>query len=204
MNNAIIALLVMIFAVSGPALAAGDPEAGKAKSATCTACHGADGNSTNPQWPKIAGQHEGYLYKQLTDYKSGDRVNATMQGMVAALSEQDMKDLAAYFAAQKPTANKGNAQMVGRGQEIYRGGITASGVPACMGCHSPSGNGNPAAAFPALAAQHPKYTAEQLMKFKSHERANDRGEMMRNVAAKMTDAEMELVAEYIAAMTTKE
>jgi cytochrome c553 len=204
MKHAITAFLVVVYAAGGPAMAAGDPAAGKSKSATCTACHGADGNSTNPQWPKLAGQHEGYLYKQLKDYKSGNRVNATMQGMVAALSDQDMKDLAAYFASQQAAANEGDAQMVGRGQEIYRGGITASGVPACMGCHSPSGDGNPAANFPSLAGQHQQYTVEQLMKFKSHERANDGGKMMRNLAARLTDAQMEQVAEYIAAMKVKE
>lgn len=200
MKNALTALLLITSAAAGGALAAGDAAAGKNKSATCSACHGADGNSTNPEWPKLAGQHEGYLYKQLTDYKSGNRVNATMQGMVAALSDQDMQDLSAYFASQEKTPNKGEAQMVGRGADVYRGGITASGVPACIGCHGPSGKGNPAANYPSLVAQHPKYTVDQLMKFKSHERANDAGKMMRNVAAKMSQAEMEQVAEYIAAM----
>jgi cytochrome c553 len=200
MKNAITALLLVTFAVGGGAQAAGDPAAGKSKSATCAACHGADGNSTNPEWPKIAGQHEGYLYKQLKDFKDGNRVNATMQGMVAALSDQDMQDLAAYFASQKRAPNKGNVEMVARGADIFRGGVTASGVPACIGCHSPTGHGNPAADFPSLAAQHQAYTVGQLMKFKGHERFNDSGKMMRNVATKMSQSDMELVAEYIAAL----
>lgn len=200
MKNAITALLLVAFALSGSAQAGGDADAGKSKSATCAACHGADGNSTNPEWPKLAGQNEGYLYKQLTDFKDGDRVNATMQGMVAALTDQDMQDLAAYFASQKKAPNKGNVEMVSRGANIFRGGVTASGIPACIGCHGPTGHGNPAAKFPSLAAQHPKYTIGQLMKFKGQERSNDPGNMMRNVANKMSVSDMELVAEYVAAM----
>lgn len=200
MKNAITALLLVTFALGGSVQAGGDPDAGKSKSATCAACHGADGNSTNPQWPKLAGQNEGYLYKQLKDFKDGDRVNATMQGMVAALSDQDMQDLAAYFASQEKAPNKGNVEMVARGGDIFRGGITAAGVPACIGCHSPTGHGNPAAKFPSLAAQHPKYTIDQLMKFKGEERSNDPGKMMRNVVNKMSESDMELVAEYVAAM----
>jgi cytochrome c553 len=200
MKNAITALLLVTIAVVGSAQAGGDPAAGKSKSAVCAACHGADGNSTNPEWPKLAGQNEGYLYKQLRDFKDGDRVNATMRGMVATLSDQDMQDLAAYFASQEKAPNEGNVELVARGANIYRGGITAAGVPACIGCHSPSGHGNPAANYPSLTAQHQTYTINQLMQFKHQERSNDPGEMMRNVASKMSQDQMELVAEYLASM----
>lgn len=183
--------------VSGNAIAAGDAAAGKAKSATCVACHGADGNSIAPNFPKIAGQHEAYIVKQLNEYKSGNRVNAVMQGMVATLNEQDILDLAAYYAAQTPTIGQAAADKVELGETIYRAGNAASGVSACIACHGPTGNGNPMANFPSLQGQHAMYTAEQLRHFRSGQRANDAGAMMRGVAGKMTDAEIEAVAEYI-------
>ncbi len=177
---------------------AADAEAGKAKSAVCAACHGADGNSSNPTWPSLAGQHANYIYKQLMDFKKGDRVNAQMTGMVANLSEADMKDLAAFYESQAPKAVPFDGNMIGTGESIYRGGITETRVAACMGCHSPSGKGNGPAGWPSLAGQHPEYIVAQLKAFKHGERANDTGKMMRNVAVRMSDLEMESVAAYIA------
>jgi cytochrome c553 len=177
---------------------AGDIEAGKAKSAVCAACHGADGNSTNPAWPSLAGQHASYTYKQLTDFKAGRRVNASMTGMVALLNDEDMKNLAAYYESQtlKPIAFDG--EMIATGENIYRGGITDASVPACIGCHAPSGAGNGPAGWPSVKGQHAEYTVVQLQAFREGARANDPGRMMRNVAARMSDAEMKAVAAYIA------
>lgn len=195
-----IALAGLTLSVASNTFAAGNPAAGKAKSQTCAACHGADGNSMNADFPKLAGQHEEYLYKQLMEFKSGKRANAIMAGQVAGLSEQDMMDLAAYYASQTVKAGTADETKVAAGEAIYRGGNAASGVAACMACHGPNGAGNPQAKFPALAGQHAKYTKAQLMAFAKGDRANDAGHMMRNVAAKMTEAEMDAVAEYIAGL----
>ncbi|MDX1656207.1 MAG: c-type cytochrome [Candidatus Competibacteraceae bacterium] len=179
------------------AQAEGDPSAGAQKAATCAACHGQNGVSNNPEWPNLAGQHALYTVKQLQEFKSGDRVNATMNGMAAPLSEQDMEDLAAYFASQQPSYGEADPELVELGEQIYRGGNMTTGVPACMACHQATGQGNPAARFPALGGQHALYTENQLKAFRSMQRANDAGQMMRNIAAKMTDQEIKAVASYI-------
>jgi cytochrome c553 len=188
-----------LMAMSLPAKvsAAGDAAAGQTKSATCVGCHGTDGNSLVPNFPKIAGQHEGYIIKSLTDYKAGDRVNATMNGIASTLSEQDILDLAAFYSSQEVTIGAAAPDKVELGESIYRAGNPASGVSACAACHGPVGNGNPMANFPSLQGQHAMYTAEQLRHFRSGQRANDAGAMMRGVAGKMTDAEIDAVAEYI-------
>ena len=183
--------------VSFPANA-GDPEAGKAKSAVCAACHGADGNSVNPTWPSLAGQHATYLVKQLQDFKAERRVDASMAGMVANLSQQDMEDLAAFFESQAPKAVPFDGNLIATGESIYRGGITETRVAACMGCHSPSGKGNGPAGWPSLHGQHPDYIVAQLQAFKHGKRNNDTGKMMQNVAERMSDEEMASVAAYIA------
>ena len=135
---------------------AADIEAGKAKSAVCAACHGADGNSANEAWPSLAGQHASYTYKQLKDFKEGRRTNASMTGMVALLNDDDMKNVAAYYASQKSKAVGFDAELIEAGESIYRGGITETRVAACMGCHSPSGLGNGPADWPSLDGQHPE------------------------------------------------
>ena len=202
MNKLILlAAAAALFGAATGAQAAGDPAAGKTKSATCAACHNADGNSTNPDYPSLAGQHESYLYKQLKDYKSGDRENAIMAGMVAPLSDQDMQDLAAYFATQElEPAEAAEPDLVAQGEAIYQGGDMSKGVPACSACHGPAGLGNPGANFPRLAGQIPKYTETQLKLFRSMERNNDAGQMMRNIAIKMTDPEIKAVSSYIAGL----
>ena len=187
--------LVTAFVSSG-AIAA-DAAAGKAKSAVCAGCHMADGNSVNPDWPSLAGQHQAYLAKQLADFKAGVRQDATMAPMVAALTEEDMANLGAYFESQTPKGGEAAPELVEAGKAIYVAGNAASGVAACAACHGPTGSGNPAANFPSLKGQHAKYTATQLKKFRSGERGNDAGKMMQNVAASMTDAEIEAVASYI-------
>lgn len=184
-------------AVMGTVHAAGDAEAGKTKSAMCAACHGQDGNSVAPNFPKLAGQHADYTVKQLKEYKNGDRVNATMNGMAAALSEQDMADIAAYYATQKVNLGTAAEDKVALGETIYRAGNTASGVSACAACHGPTGIGNPMAKFPSLSGQHAEYTETQLKNFRAGARANDAGSMMRSIAKKMTDDEIAAVAQYI-------
>jgi len=179
------------------ATAAGDAAAGKAASATCAGCHGPDGNSVNPEWPKLAGQGAPYLVKQLHNFKDGDRKNATMAPMAMGLSDQDMENLAAYFSDQAMSQGAADKSLVELGEKIYRGGNAASGVAACIGCHGPNGAGNPAAKFPRLAGQHAKYVENQLHAFKSGERNNDAGKMMRNIAGKMTDKEIQAVASYV-------
>ena len=179
---------------------AADIEAGKAKTIVCAACHGADGNSANPIWPRLAGQHASYISKQLRDFKAMKRMDPTMQGMVATLQDSDIDNVAAYFASQQPTAANFDKTLLEQGQNIYRGGITETSVAACMGCHSPSGAGNGPAGFPSLKGQHPEYIVAQLKKFKETVRANDTGKMMRNVANRMSDKEMQAVAAYIAGM----
>lgn len=180
------------------AVVAGDAAVGKAKSATCAGCHGVDGNSPNPEWPKLAGQHPAYLDKQLQDFKAGEqRNNAMMAPMVASLSEQDMADLAAYFAAQEIQMGAADEALVELGEKIYRGGNPVTGVAACSGCHGPRGNGNPAANFPSISGQYAKYVEMQLHAFKKGERSNDAGKMMRNTAAKMSAEEIKAVASYV-------
>ena len=197
MKNWLMMLSVATALISGGANAAGDAAAGQAKSALCMACHGADGNSVNPIWPKIAGQHEGYIIKQLQEFKSGVRVDATMLPMVAALTDEDMANLAAFFNSQATAPGEADAAMVELGKKIFNSGNAESGVAACSACHAPNGSGNPAANFPQLAGQHAPYTEKQLMAFRDGTRANDSGKMMQDVAAQMTDAEIKAVSQYI-------
>ena len=176
----------------------GDPAAGKVKSASCAACHGADGNSVNPEWPKLAGQHQGYLVKQLTYFKDGERVNETMKGMASNLTEQDREDLAAYFSSQKVKIGVADPSLVEFGQKIYRSGNASSGVAPCMGCHGPNGAGNPASNYPALRGQNAQYVENQLRGFASGQRHNENAKkMMQILASRMTDREIRAVASYI-------
>ncbi len=181
----------------GQAGTAGDSAAGREKAAACAGCHGTDGNSMVPQFPKLAGQHAGYVVKQLKDFKAGRRKDPTMAPMAAPLSEADMADLAAFFSQQKIKPGKADPAKVALGERVWRAGNEATGVPACTACHGPSGRGNPAAGFPALAGQHAAYVLKQLKAFASGARANDAGAMMRTLARKMSEAEMEAVASFI-------
>jgi len=176
---------------------AGDPAKGKTLSQTCAACHSIDGNSVTPIWPKLAGQHAEYIVKQLQDFKEGKRVNAQMAPMVASLSDQDMADIAAYFAGQKIKPGSAKPELIELGQSIYRAGDAEAGIPACMACHGPAGAGNPGALYPALAGQHAAYTAMQLKMFKSEERNNDANNVMQSIAGLMNNAQIEAVSEYI-------
>ncbi len=193
----VIAATCALLGSATAALAAGDATAGKAKSATCAACHNPDGNSVNPQYPKLAGQSADYLLKQLQEFKSGARVNPIMVGMVAPLSPQDMEDLAAFYASQQIARAAADPALAPQGEAIFRGGNLNSGVSACAACHGTTGAGNPAAKFPSLAAQHADYLQAQLKAFRAMERSNDAGQMMRSIAAKMTDPEIKAVSSYV-------
>ena len=171
----------------------------------CAACHAADGNSTAPANPKIAGQHPEYLHKQLLDFKPQDgkkpvRESAVMNGMVANLSDADMKGLAAFYSGQalKPAAASDKA-LAGAGQKLWRGGDAAAGVPACAGCHGPSGLGVPAQ-YPRLSGQYAEYIALQLKAFRDGTRSNDPNGMMRGVTARMSEQQIRAVAEYAAGL----
>ena len=198
MKSKVLISLLALFAVVTTTQAAGDADAGQTKAQVCFSCHGVNGNSVNPIWPKLAGQNEGYLAKQLADFKAGkDRNDALMMGQVMSLSPQDMADLAAFFAKQKPVPGSADEAKLAKGEQIYRGGNKATGVSACMACHGPTGAGNPAAKYPLLSGQHAAYTVKALKDFRSGTRKNDPGKMMQNIVARMTDAEIEAVSSYM-------
>ena len=197
MNKWLVSVSIALVLAAGGVQAAGDAEAGKAKSATCLACHGPDGNSPNPIWPKLAGQHPAYIKKQLADFKAGARKNDLMSPMAAPLNEQDIENLAAYFTSQKQSPGVAAADKVELGEKMYRAGNAATGVAACMACHGPTGIGNPEANFPRISGQHAAYLDKALKDFRSGSRTNDTANMMQAVAGKMTDAEIAAVAQYI-------
>jgi cytochrome c553 len=165
----------------------------------CVACHGVDGNSPQPAHPKIAGLQPEYLLKQLRDYKKGLRKSEVMEPMVKELAEDDMANLAAYYADQKPKPGEArDAKLVEAGRKLYNDGIPDVGLPSCSGCHYPDGMGTPR--FPRVAGQHAEYTYQQLKDFASGKRENDRGLAMQSVASRMNEQQMKAVAEYLAGM----
>jgi len=199
MNMPILALLLAFSASDDHALK-GNVEAGEAKAATCAACHGVDGNSTNPEWPKLAGQHADYLQRQLQLYKTAGRENAVMAGMVITLNDQDMADLAAYFNAQTRQDGIADESLIDLGAKVYRAGNPETGAAACIACHGPSGAGNPQAGYPALAGQHGLYVANALRAFRDGAvwgKDDEANAVMSEVAAKLSDQEIEAVSSYI-------
>lgn len=190
----------MLAIMSQQAVAEGDAAAGQAKSAICAACHGADGNSMVPQWPKLAGQHRDYLARQVTLIKAGARPVPEMVGIVAALSDQDIADITAWFAAQRMSAGVAREEDVVAGQRLWRAGDAKSGVPACMACHGPAGAGNPLAGYPALAGQQEVYVANILKRFRAGENWGEKdapSHVMNGVAAELTDDDIKFLASYI-------
>lgn len=184
----------------------GNPEAGEGKAAVCGACHGPKGNSNNPEWPKLAGQHSAYAYEQLKLLKSGERRSPVMNAQAANLSDQDMRDLAAYFAAEKATPGVASPDAVKAAQKLFRAGDAARGLPACAACHGPQGNGNAAAKYPRIGGQHSKYVATVLRQYRGVAgQPIPQGApappanlvTMSTVAAKLTDAEIEALASYV-------
>jgi len=206
MNKVLVSLLLTL-GITGIAHAAGNAEAGKEKVAVCGACHGTDGNSAAPNFPKLAGQGERYLYKQLQDIKAGSSPTAEpgvgrkvleMTGILDPYSDQDLQDIAAYFSSQKMTVGMADPALVEKGEELFRGGKLDLGMPACTGCHSPTGEGNDLAGFPQLGGQHSAYTAKQLTAFREGERTNDGDAMiMRTVASKLSNKDIEALSSYI-------
>lgn len=198
-------------AVLAPAF--GDVEAGKNKAASCTACHGRNGNSSIASYPKLAGQSAKYLYKQMKDFQTDARKDPIMGAQVAGLSDQDLKDIAAYFEAQETSLGMVKKEFVELGQKIYRSGNAATGLTACIACHGPAGKGMSSAGFPALSGQHAQYTQAQLIAFRAagrgdhgnvKRRTNDgvdgSATMMQDVAAKMSDDEIEAVSSYLSGL----
>jgi cytochrome c553 len=191
---------ILLLLVTIPAIAGGDATAGQGKSAICAACHGADGNSAVPMWPKIAGQHATYLERQLGLIKSGARPVPEMAGIVDTLNDQDMADLAAYYSTQTMQPGVADAATLVEGERLYRAGNSLTDVPACMACHGPAGEGNPLAAYPALAGQHAVYTEKMLKGFRGGSRWGDEDEsskIMTDLTLRMTDDEIKAVAAYV-------
>lgn len=194
--------LLLTLSLSGVVQAAdvtvGDPAAGQGKTAVCGACHGPDGNSLVPIFPKLAGQGERYLLKQLHDIKDGKRVVLEMTGQLDPLTDQDLADIAAYYAGQKGSVGAADPDLVARGEALFRGGKLDEGMPACLGCHSPDGAGIATAGFPHLSGQHADYTKKQLTAFREGARTNDGDTLvMRTIAAKLSDKDIEALAAYI-------
>lgn len=194
-----IVLLTLLcgLSLSGTVMAEGSAEAGQAKSTPCVACHGVNGNSANPEWPNLAGQHPQYIVKQLKAFKSGARQNPLMTPQAQPLSDQDMEDLAAYFATQTPTGLEADASKVALGQRLFRAGDEQKGIAACSSCHGPAGHGNPTALYPSIRGQHATYIEAQLKAYRNGTRQTDQNQMMRGVAKAMTDEEIAAVAAYV-------
>ncbi|PCJ27735.1 MAG: cytochrome c4 [SAR86 cluster bacterium] len=202
MNKFVIALISAVVSgfIPNLVLAQGDAAAGQAKSALCASCHGADGNSQLTINPKLAGQNASYMVKQLKDFKSGARPGATMAAMVLSLDEQDMEDIAAWYSSQEVTIGGADPELLELAQSLYRSGNSEIGVAACSACHSPTGKGNAPAGFPALSGQHSAYTLLQLKDFRAGVRQNDQSGMMQTVVERLTDKELEALANYVSGL----
>ena len=201
-------LLMIAFLSMGAAVnaSAGDAEAGQVKAATCVACHGVDGNSAVPTFPKLAGLGHKYLLKQMQDIRDGRRPVALMAGQVDNMTDEDLSDIAAFYDAQERSGGMSDPDKVALGRKVYLAGIADRQVPACSGCHSPTGNGNSLAGYPSLGGQHAEYIASQLKMFrKGYEDPTGRtnggdARIMRTTAFRMSDMEIEAVASYIAGL----
>ncbi|MBO0215680.1 cytochrome c4 [Vibrio sp. Vb2880] len=196
--------LILSLLASCSVWAQGSIEAGKAKSQTCVACHGADGNSQITTYPKLAGQHAKYIEKQLKDLKLGmssggkqGRYDPVMSAMAMPLSEEDIADVAAYFASLPISPNSTPEDVVAKGKVLYNAGDAARGLTACTACHGPRGNGTELSGFPKISGQHADYIKAQLQKFRDENRGNDMNAMMRDVAKKLTDADIEILSKYV-------
>lgn len=193
------ALMLMTFAVRAQSLIAGSADAGEAKALTCTACHGAQGNSSIPTWPNIAGQNASYILAQLQAFKNGSRQDPMMSSQAMMLSDDDMANLAVYFESLPAAAQSvADASLVDRGEALYRGGSKKNGTAACMACHGPTGRGNPAAKYPALQGQHAAYTAKQLNDYASGVRTTDgKIRIMRDIAATLDKDDIAALSSYV-------
>lgn len=198
----VIATLFWALVSASSAYAAGDPAQGQAQAAACGACHGADGaTGLDPSYPNLAGQNENYLVRQLQMIRDGDREIALMTGQLTGKTDQDLQDLAAYYASLpgKISQAQGDDQQIARAEQIYRGGIARKNVAACSACHAPTGGGNAPAGFPRIGGQSSAYTVVQLTAYREGLRTTDEsfGGMMRGVAQGLTDGEIAVLADYI-------
>jgi len=193
----IFAALIFCACVSNPALSAGNAQNGATKSAVCQACHGATGNSANPEWPSLAGLGGDYIVEQLQNFKDGKRANAIMLGMAAALSTQDMQDVGAYFDSQANTGGEADPAHRQAGEQLYRGGDKARGIPACMGCHGPNGAGNEPAKYPSLHGQHSVYIAAQLNAYAAGTRPPGPGGIMPAIAKRLSADNIRDLSSYV-------
>jgi len=186
-----------IFIIPGLPHAAGDPIAGRSASIICIGCHTRDGNSTNPEYPILAGQDADYLAKQLTDFKSGRRVEEHMTAMVEAISERDIPNLAAYFSQQRRKPGTQSKDHSTLGKQIFTYGIAKQGVKACSSCHGDKANGRPAMQYPSLAGQHASYLSKSLNDYRSDKRQNDAGKVMRRIAKKLSPEAILSLSRYL-------
>ncbi len=189
-------------AASKDAFTQGDATAGASKAPVCFACHGPGGNGAiNPEWPKLAGQHSSYIAEQLGEFKTAKRKNPVMLGQASALSDEDMHNLGAYFAAQKAVPGVASKDAVAIAEPLYRAGDAARGIPACAACHGPTGAGNAAAQFPRIGGQNSGYAANQLKSYRSGERgAAGKGQIMATIAAKLSDQEIQALSSYVSGL----
>ena len=204
---AVLALLVLSGGWSPLADAKGNAEAGAAKAAVCTACHGVNGNSVNPEWPNLAGQNARYIEEQLKLFRAGHRNNAVMYPLAMALTDEDIADLSAYFAGQTPAGLEADPANYKIGEALYRGGDRARNIPSCTSCHGPVGLGNPGSGYPALRAQHSTYTLKQLLDYTADQRYVDlatgtptrsrNGHMMTTITKRLTEDDKKALASYI-------
>ncbi|MDP2634508.1 MAG: c-type cytochrome [Pseudoalteromonas sp.] len=206
MKKIALSLTILLGALSASNATAfdGDVNAGKEKSATCAACHGPDGNAPVNIYPKIAGQHADYIYKQLVEFKSGmtsggkeGRMDPVMSAMAMPLSDQDMKDIAVYFSSLNMSEGSTPKDVVEVGAMLYKAGDAERGIPSCASCHGPRGNGSSLAKFPKISFQHPGYIKSQLEKFRDGSRNNDLNGMMQDIAKKLTDKDIEVLSQYL-------
>lgn len=202
MNKWLVSLSVVVAVSGGIVQAAGDVDAGKAKAASCAGCHGINGNSPNTAWPNLAGQHQPYLEKQIMDFRSGERKDPMMTATAKGIATpEDIANISAYFSAQALNVGQAKTEAVSLGTQVFRGGNAATGVAACGGCHGPAGMGNLPANFPRISGQNVGYVTKALKDFRAGTRTNDANGMMRGVAARMSDAEIEAVAQYLHGLT---
>lgn len=196
----ILATVIGGMAMGLPAFSLGDAQAGATKAVVCHACHGANGNSANPQWPSLAGLGADYIAEQLQNFKDGKRQNPIMMPNVMALTPADMADLGAYFDSLPNTGLEADPSYWKAGQALYRGGDATRGIPACMGCHGPTGRGNEPGRIPALRGQHSVYLIKQLQDYASGARATGPNGIMQTIAKRLSADDMRNVASYVKGM----
>ncbi|MBM4213332.1 MAG: c-type cytochrome [Gammaproteobacteria bacterium] len=202
-----LATVVLAVVLMPAAQAKGNAEAGATKAAVCSACHGVNGNSVNPEWPNLAGQNARYTEEQLRLFRAGHRNNLVMYPLAMALTDEDIADLAAYFSTQTPYGLEADAVNYKTGEALYRGGDPTRGIPSCTSCHGPAGLGNPASGYPALRAQHSTYTLKQLLEYASDQRYIDiatntptksrNGHMMASISKRLKEDDKKALASYI-------